>query len=145
MVTSNSSSVTPTVRVIRSSSSYEGKQGPTYTGGVSAESCNATGLWLGKIEVAPGARTTAHHHEKHETAIYVLQGGADHWYGENLEHHVVAGPGDYIYIPAGIPHVAVNRSQTEPVVAVVARTDPNEQESVVMRPDLDASVPQQFS
>ena len=42
--------------------------------------------------------------------------------------------------PAGVPHVAVNRSET-PAVFMAARTDPNEQESVLMRPDLEAKVP----
>jgi uncharacterized RmlC-like cupin family protein len=44
-----------------------------------------------------------------------------------------------LYVPAGVPHVAVNRSAS-PAVFVGARTDPNEQESVVLRPDLDDRV-----
>jgi uncharacterized RmlC-like cupin family protein len=36
--------------------------------------------------------------------------------------------------------VAVNRSEA-PAISVLARTDPNEQESVVLRPDLEAKVP----
>ena len=62
------------------------------------------------------------------------------WTGEQLEHREVARAGDYLYIPAGVPHVAINRGET-PAVFVGARTDPNEQESVVMRPELDAKVP----
>jgi hypothetical protein len=45
------------------------------------------------------------------------------WTGEQLEHKEVAHPGDYLYIPAGVPHVAVNRSET-PAIFVAARTDP---------------------
>ncbi len=60
--------------------------------------------------------------------------------GEQLEHRDVAQARDYLYFPAGVPHVAVNRGET-PAVFVGARTDPNEQESVVMRPELDAKVP----
>lgn len=52
----------------------------------------------------------------------------------------MARAGDYIYIPAGISHVAVNRSQTEPFVVVGGRTDPREQESVLLQPELDAKV-----
>src|SRR3712207_8935440 len=40
--------------------------------------------------------------------------------------------GDFLYIPAGVPHLPANASQTEPCTAVLARTDPNEQESVVL-------------
>jgi len=63
------------------------------------------------------------------------------WTGDDLGEKAVARPGDYLYIPPGVPHVAVNRSQDTPAVFVGARTDPNEQESVVMRPGLDARVP----
>jgi len=59
-------------------------------------------------------------------------------YGERLEHHVVSHPGDFVYIPANVPHLPYNTSQTEPCVAVISRTDPNEQESVVLLPELDA-------
>lgn len=127
-------------RVIRTVEAYEGKQGPSYAGGVSSESVGARGIWLGMVTIAPGARTKAHFHEGHESAFYVFSGELDLWFGEELERHEVAGPGDYLYIPAGISHVAVNRSQTEPVVVVGGRTDPNEQESVVLQPDLDGLV-----
>ncbi len=128
----------PTCRVIRAPDAYTGRQGPQYAGGISAESAGSTGLWLGRIEIAPGTRTNAHLHVRHETAIHVLSGEAEMWFGEALQEHVVTGPGDYLYIPPGVPHVAANMSQTEPVIAVIARTDPNEQESVVLLPHLDA-------
>jgi len=62
------------------------------------------------------------------------------WWGEALNHHQVLMAGDFVYLPAGVPHLPANPSQTEPATAVVARTDPNEQESVVLRPDLDVLV-----
>jgi uncharacterized RmlC-like cupin family protein len=42
-----------------------------------------------------------------------------------------------VYIPPGVAHVPVNLSHSEPATALVARTDPNEQESVVLLPELD--------
>ena len=42
----------------------------------------------------------------------------------------VVRAGDFMYVPPGIPHLPVNRSDVM-TVAVVARTDPQEQESVV--------------
>ena len=42
-----------------------------------------------------------------------------------------------MYIPAGTPHLPYNTSETEACTAVIARTDPNDQESVVPFPDLD--------
>ena len=43
-----------------------------------------------------------------------------------------------IYIPAGVPHLPINASAHEPATCIVARTDPNEQESVVLLPHLEA-------
>ena len=128
--------------VVRAGESYQGKQGPNYTPGISAESAGSQALWLGSVTLPPqGGRTKAHVHENHESAFYLVSGDeVELWTGEQLEHRDVAHAGNYVYIPAGVPHVAVNRSET-PAVFVGARTDPNEQESVVMRPDLDAKVP----
>jgi uncharacterized RmlC-like cupin family protein len=128
--------------VVRAGQSYEGKQGPNYTPGVSAETVGARALWLGSVTLPPrGGRTKAHVHDHHESAFYFVSGDEVELYtGERLEHREVAHPGDYLYIPAGVPHVAVNRTDT-PAVFVGARSDPNEQESVVMRPELEAQVP----
>ena len=41
-------------------------------------------------------------------------GEVELWTGEQLEHREVARAGDYIYIPAGVPYVAVNRTNTPP-------------------------------
>jgi uncharacterized RmlC-like cupin family protein len=62
------------------------------------------------------------------------------YYGPGLDQHMETKAGDIVYIPAGVPHLPINRSDA-PVTAVIARTDPNEQESVVLLPDLDARVP----
>ena len=131
----------PSCRIIRTVESYVGKQGPSYMGGVSAESAGSQAIWLGVITLAPGTRTKAHYHANHESALYLLSGEVETWWGEALQEHDVMRAGDYIYIPAGISHVAVNRSQTELAIVVGARTDPNEQESVVLQPELDALVP----
>ncbi len=128
-------------QVIRSGAAYEGKQGPSYAAGVSAESVGAKAIWMGTVTIGPGGRTHAHFHEHHETATFVLTGEVDMWSGPDLSTHEVATAGDHIYVPAGVAHVAANRSQAEPATAVVASTDPNEQESVVLQPELDRLVP----
>jgi uncharacterized RmlC-like cupin family protein len=133
---------TATAQVIRSAESYVGKQGPQYTGGISAETVGAQAIWLGLIDIPPGGRTKAHYHAEHETALYMLEGVVDMWYGDRLEQYEECRAGDYIYIPAGVPHVAANRSTTERALVVGSRTDPNEQESVVLTPELEAFVPE---
>jgi uncharacterized RmlC-like cupin family protein len=40
--------------------------------------------------------------------------------------------GEYLYIPAGVPHLPYNPSSNEPCTAILARTDPNEQESIIL-------------
>lgn len=127
----------PTCTVIRSKETYEGKQGLTYFAGVSSQSAGAQALCLHLLTFPPGGRARAHLHENHETAIYVLSGQAEMWYGEGLQQYMVVNTGDFVYIPAGMPHLPGNRSETEPCHVLIARTDPNEQESVVLLSELD--------
>ena len=128
--------------VARAGESYQGKQGPDHIPGVSAETVGSQALRLGSVTLPPGGgRTKDHIHENHESAFYLISGeNVEVLTGEQLEHRDVARAGDYLYFPAGVPHVAVNRGETS-AFFVGARTDPNEQESVVMRPELDAKVP----
>jgi uncharacterized RmlC-like cupin family protein len=123
--------------IIRPGGSFNGLQGLAYGAGVSAETAGAAAICMHRLTLPPGARARAHLHEQHESAIYVISGTADFWSGAGLEHHVVLRPGEFLHIPAGVPHLPANTS-SEPVEAVIARSDPNEQESVVTLPELDA-------
>lgn len=124
-------------RVVSAGDSFVGKQGLTYAVGISAESVGSRGIHMQIVRIPPGARAKAHKHADHETAIYALSGTSHVWHGEGLTEHSVVPPGSYFYIPADVPHLPYNPSTTEEVVAVIARTDPNEQESVVLLPELD--------
>lgn len=128
---------TLTCRAIRSTSAYHGKQGFDYEGAISAESVGAQAICMHRLTIPPGGRAQAHMHEAHETAIYVLSGRAAMWHGPDLEAHMEVAAGDFLYIPAGMPHLPYNPSETESCTAILARTDPNEQESVVTLPDLE--------
>ncbi len=131
----------PTCKVLRNFDTFQAKTGLPYRFGLTQESCGATGLSMHVISIPPGDRALAHMHAGHESMLYVISGEADTYFGEGLSEHVKVKAGDLQYIPAGCPHLSVNSSTTEPCVGVVARTDANEQESVVMLPDLDALVP----
>ena len=120
---------------------FVGKQGFSYAPAVSAETAGAKGLHMQLLTIPPGGRAKAHKHESHETAIYILSGEGRMWWGERLEHHMVSPAGTFVYIPADMPHLPYNPSATEPCVAVISRTDPNEQESVVLLPELEALRP----
>jgi uncharacterized RmlC-like cupin family protein len=118
-------------RLIRGGAAFRGKQGLDYFAGISAESSGASGISMQLLEMPPGASSTPHYHDAHETAIFVLEGTGEMRHGPELEHVMQFGPGDFVYIPAGVPHQPYNPCD-EPVRAVLARTDPNEQESVVL-------------
>jgi uncharacterized RmlC-like cupin family protein len=124
--------------VLRAGTPFVGKQGFSYSPAISAETVRSSAIHMQLLTMPPGGRAKAHKHEAHETAIYVISGDGGMHYGERLEHHLVSRPGDFVYIPANVPHLPYNLSQTESCVAVICRTDPNEQESVVLLPELDA-------
>jgi uncharacterized RmlC-like cupin family protein len=127
--------------VVPGAASYTSQQGSVYSPGISKETVGCETLFLGVVTLSPGQRTRAHIHEFHDSAHYLVSGDEVEVYtGEALEDRQVARPGDYIFTPAGVPHVAVNRGLT-PAVFVTARNEPTAQESVVMRPELDAIVP----
>ncbi len=131
----------PTCKVVRMGDSFVGKQGLVYAAAVSAETVGARGIHMQIVRIPPGGRAKAHKHAEHETAIFALSGTSCMWHGARLEQHTTLQPGEFLYIPADVPHLPYNPSETETCVAVIARTDPNEQESVVLLPELERVVP----
>ena len=119
------------IRVIRPEQAATGRQQLDYFLGVSGETCGSTGLAMHLVVVPPGGAAEPHVHDGYETAIYQLEGRVETRYGENLEQSVITAAGDFLYVPAGVPHQAVNLSETEPAVAIIARNDANEQERVI--------------
>jgi len=127
--------------VVKGGAGYRAAQGSEYVPGISAETVGAKALWLGMATIPPGQRTKAHLHEHHETAFHMLSGDElELWTGDQLQHRDVVRPGDYLYIPANVLHVAVNRGST-PAVFIGARNEPTAQESVVAYPERDSVVP----
>jgi uncharacterized RmlC-like cupin family protein len=118
--------------VIHPKGVYHGKQGFDYFAGISKQSAGSTGICMHLLSIPPDGRSTAHYHRRHESIIYVLSGKAAMWYGDGLRKRLTVRAGDFLYIPANTPHLPYNLSRTETCTAVVARTDPNEQESVVL-------------
>ena len=89
--------------VVKSGTGYRAEQGSDYQPGVSTETVGSQMIWLGRVTLPPGARTKAHVHEHHETALYMTSGDAlELWTGDELEHCESVRPGDYIYIPANV-------------------------------------------
>jgi uncharacterized RmlC-like cupin family protein len=122
----------PTCVLIERSTGYHGKQGLDYFAGVSAETSGSKKLCMHMVTIPPMGRAKPHLHESHESAVYVLSGEAGMWYGEELRDHVWLHAGDFLFIPANVPHLPYNPSESVPCVGLIARTDPNEQESVTL-------------
>ena len=118
-------------KVIKGGEGFQGKQGLDYFSGVSAQSAKSDGICMHMLVMPPGAKAKPHYHEAHETAIYMLEGVSEFHHGPNLEFTSRVEQGDYVYIPAGVPHQPYNPTD-KPAKALIARTDPNEQESVVL-------------
>ena len=125
---------------LRPTGVYTGKQGFSYNEGISAESVGAKAICMHLLTIPPGGRAKAHKHLTHETAIYMLEGVTVMYWGPSLQHRMEVTAGDILYIPADMPHLPFNPGPG-PASAVIARTDPHEQESVVLLPELEALVP----
>lgn len=119
-----------TVRAIRPDRAVDTLQRLPYFIGVSGSTVGATGLSMHLVVIPPGARAEPHIHLGYETGIYVIQGRVETRYGEGLTQSIVSEAGDFLFVPPGVPHEAINLSATEPARAIVARNDPAEQDKV---------------
>jgi uncharacterized RmlC-like cupin family protein len=120
----------PKVKSIRPEQGVMTRQRLPYFLGISGQTVGASGLSMHIVVIPPGARAAPHRHIGYETGIYVLEGRVMTRWGESLEHEVVSEAGDFLFVPPGVPHEAINLSATEPARAVVARNDPAEQDKV---------------
>ena len=137
MSTPTSQSSPTACRLLQPGETFTGKQGLQYAVGISAESearststCSSS-PFLPEDGPAP-TNTPPTRPPSTPSPANPACGTAS-----VSRHHTIVRPGDFFYIPADVPHLPYNPSTTEPVVAVIARTDPNEQESVVLLPELD--------
>jgi uncharacterized RmlC-like cupin family protein len=120
-----------TVRAIRPDRAVDTLQRLPYFIGVSGHTVGATSLSMHMVVIPPGARAEPHIHVGYETGIYVIEGRVETRFGEGLTQSIVSEAGDFLFVPPGVPHEAINLSATEPACAVVARNDPAEQDKVV--------------
>src|SRR5437870_352139 len=119
------------IRVIRGSATSRNWNGIQYKVGLSAKNVGAQHLSMNVATIPPGGVAGAHIHVGFEVMLYILQGRVRHEYGPDLERVVENEAGDFIFIEPGVPHEVFNLSQTEEVVAVVARSDADEWQNIV--------------
>lgn len=121
---------TPGVKAVRPDQEVMTKQQLPYFLGISGKTVGASGLSMHLVVIPPGGRAEPHLHVGYETGIYVLEGAVRTRWGDALEHEVISRAGDFLFVPPGVAHEAINLSSTEPARAVVARNHPGEQDLV---------------
>ena len=117
--------------VIRGGKTCRNWNGIQYKTGLSAKNVPARHLSMNVATIPPGGVARAHIHVDFDVMLYILQGRVRHEYGPGLRKAVDNQAGDFIYIEPGVPHEVFNLSDTEPVVAVVARSDASEWENII--------------
>lgn len=130
----------PTCSVIRAGDSYVGKQGFTYLAGLTGATAGSRALCMTVLTLPDGARARTHLHRGIETAAWMIEGRVEMYYGDRLEHLLQAKAGEYVFIPADMPHLVLNRSGA-PCRALVAHSAADDQEGIVLLPELDALIP----
>ena len=102
-----------------------------YKQGMSAKNVGSAKLSVNVATIPPGGVAYAHIHDGFEVMLYILEGNVRHEFGDHLKKVLENKAGDFIYIKSGVPHEVFNMSNTEPVVAFVARSSANEWDNIV--------------
>ena len=116
---------------IRGSGVCRDWNGIRYKLGMSGKNVGAKQLSMNVAMIPPGGVAGAHIHVDFEVMLYILEGRVRHEFGDGLVERVDHAAGDFIFIAPGVPHEVFNLSDTEPVVAVVARSSADEWDKIV--------------
>jgi uncharacterized RmlC-like cupin family protein len=126
----NSTKEANEIATIRPLTTIDSQQGLMQFVGISGVNSGARGLSMNRVVIPPGVQAAAHRHVGSESAIFLLAGRVETFYGPCLEKSVINQTGDFLFIPPGVIHMPVNLSASEAAIAIVARNDANEQEHV---------------
>ena len=126
-------------KVIGSGASYVGQQGFTYLAGLTSATAGSRAICMTLLALPDGARAKTHLHRGIETAAFVIEGEIEMYFGERLEHLLQARAGEYVYVPADMPHLVLNRSGA-PCRALVAHSAGDDQAGIELLPHLDGLV-----
>ena len=98
--------------------------GSKRTAAIYPEAGIATPMWGGHFLVEPGARTGIHHHGEQHTIAYVLSGTSYVRWGDKGEFNATAHAGDFLFVPAWLPHQEINPLDDIPFQWLVVRSTP---------------------
>lgn len=119
------------ISVIRGGELVRNWNGIKYQIGLSAKNVGSKKLSMNLATVPPRGVAFAHIHVDFEVMLYIVSGHVRHAYGPGLRQEVENEGGDFIYIEPGVPHEVYNTSDSEPVVAIVARSSADEWDQII--------------
>ena len=99
-----------------------------------------SGISGGVLEVPPAWAARAHQHRDTDVIVVVTGGHALTLWGEELENETHQGPGQFLHIPAPIPHAVVNLSPDTPIYAMEFRADSDFSRDMHLLPHLQDRV-----
>lgn len=119
------------ISVLRGGGKRRDWNGIHYKTGLSSKNVNAKALSINIATIPPGGVAYAHIHVDFEVMLYILEGQVRHEYGDGCKQSVDNEAGDFIFIEPGVPHEVFNISDTDPVVAFVARSTADEWDQII--------------
>jgi len=119
------------ILTIRGGGAQRNWNGIHYKQGMSAKNVGTKRLSANVATIPPGGVAYAHIHVNFEVILYIIEGKVRHEFGPGLKQKIENNAGDFIYIKPGVPHEVVNMSDTEPVVAFVARSSADEWDNII--------------
>jgi uncharacterized RmlC-like cupin family protein len=119
------------ILTIRGGGTRRDWNGIHYKQGMSAKNVGTTKLSANIATIPPGGIAYAHIHVGFEVILYIIEGKVRHEFGPGLKQKIENEAGDFIYIKPGVPHEVFNMSDTEPVVAFVARSSADEWDNII--------------
>lgn len=119
------------IATIRGGGNVRGWNGIHYKTGMSAKNVGAQEVSINVATIPPGGVAGAHIHVDFEVMLYIVQGRVRHAFGPGLKYQLENEAGDFIFIKPGVPHEVYNMSDTEPVVAFVARSSAEEWDNII--------------
>lgn len=102
-----------------------------YKQGMSEKNVGSTKLSVNIATIPPSGVAYAHIHDGFELMLYILEGKVRHEFGDGLKKTLDNEAGDFIFIKSGVPHEVFNLSDSEPVVAFVARSCASEWDNII--------------
>ena len=122
------------VTTIRSNTPIIMRQKVQIFPGITKATAGSMQLSMNRIILSPGMKGLRHMHKDAETVIFIIEGNARTYIGENGEIAVDNKAGDFIFIPANVWHQPSNISKNR-VVAIEARADADDQQNVILTPN----------